>query len=111
VRIDAIKFIFLQQPGGRPGAKVQTDMPMLVNLRLDPFERTPMLLGETSAAGAWGYGNDFFGREAWRFVAAQQAVEKLGLTAVDYPPMQNPASFNLEAVKKQIESLRSREGQ
>jgi hypothetical protein len=26
-------------------------------------------LGETSATGTWGYGNDFFGREAWRFVA------------------------------------------
>ena len=25
------------------------------------FERTPMLLGETSATGAWGYGNEFFG--------------------------------------------------
>lgn len=30
-----------------------------------------MLLGETSATGAWGYGNEFFGREAWRFVAVQ----------------------------------------
>ena len=110
VRIDAMKFIFLQQPGGWPGAKVQTDMPMLVNLRLDPFERTPMLLGETSATGAWGYGNEFFAREAWRFVGAQQAVEKLARTAVDFPPMQDPASFNLEAVKKQIEALRSHEG-
>ena len=30
-----------------------------------------MLLGETSATGAWGCGNEFFGREAWRFVAVQ----------------------------------------
>jgi hypothetical protein len=95
----------MQQPGGWPGPKVQTDMPQLVNLRQDPFERTPMLNGETSATGAWGYGNEFFGREAWRFVAAQQQVMKLALTAVKYPPMQDPASFNLNAVKKQIEDL------
>ena len=30
---------------------------------------------------------------------------KLALTAVDYPPMQDPASFNLNAVKKRIEEL------
>ena len=51
VRLDEMKFIFIQQPGGWPGPKVQTDMPVLVNLRQDPFERTPMLLGETSATG------------------------------------------------------------
>src|SRR5277367_1373236 len=110
VRLDDMKFIFIQQPGGWPGPKVQTDMPMLVNLRQDPFERTPMLLGETSATGAWGYGNEFFGREAWRFVAAQQAVVNLAKTAIEYPPMQDPASFNLDAVKRQIEALRKHNG-
>ena len=39
-------------------------------------------------------------------------VEKLALTAVDYPPMQDPALFNLDAVKKKIqEMIKSREGQ
>jgi hypothetical protein len=33
-----MKFIFIQWPGGWPGPKVQTDMPVLVNLRQDPFE-------------------------------------------------------------------------
>jgi hypothetical protein len=34
------------------------------------------------------------------------------LTAVDYPPMQDPASFNLEAVKKKIqEMMKNKEGQ
>ena len=42
----------------------------------------------------------------------QQAVEKLAQTAVDYPPMQDPASFNLEAVKKKIEEMiKNRPGQ
>jgi hypothetical protein len=47
--------------------------------------------------------NDFMGREFWRFVLVQEAVVKLAQTAVEYPPMQAPASFNLDAVKKEIE--------
>ena len=49
--------------------------------------------------------NDFFAREFWRFVLVQQQVAKLAKTAIDYPPMQDPASFNLEAVKKQIDAM------
>jgi hypothetical protein len=42
----------------------------------------------------------------------QQYVAKLALTAVDYPPMQSPASFNLDAVKKKIDEMMKRhEGQ
>ena len=52
-----------------------------------------------SPPDAFGYGNDFFARGFWRFVLVQ-VVAKLALTAVDYPPMQDPASFNLDAVKK-----------
>ncbi len=48
--------------------------------------------------------NDFFAREFWRFVSVQELVAKLALTAVDYPPMQDPASFNLDAVKRQIDA-------
>ena len=34
------------------------------------------------------------------------------MTAIDYPPMQDPASFNLEAVKGKIEEMiKYREGQ
>jgi hypothetical protein len=63
-------------------------------------------------AGFTSYGNNFFGREAWRFVAVQQAALKLAETAVGYPPMQDPASFNLSAVKAQVEKMiKAREGQ
>src|SRR5262252_1306272 len=103
VRLDDMKFQFLQQPTGWPGPKVTTDMPTLVNLRQDPFERFPMIAGESALTGAFGYGNDFFAREFWRFVMVQQRVAALARTAIDYPPMQDPASFNLSAVKKQIE--------
>jgi len=29
------------------------------------------------------------------------------LTFVDFPPMQEPASFNLDSIKKKIEKMRS----
>jgi arylsulfatase len=51
-----------------------------------------------------GYMNDFYAREFWRFVSVQQEVAKLALTAIDYPPMQDPASFSLDAVKRQVEA-------
>lgn len=112
VRIDEMKFQFLQQPIGWPGPKVTTDMPLLTNLRQDPFERFPMVSGESALTGAFGYGNDFFAREFWRFVMVQQEVAKLAQTAIEYPPMQDPASFNLEAVKKKIdEAIRNQRGQ
>jgi arylsulfatase len=105
VRLDEMKFQFMVQPTGWPGPKVVTDMPGLVNLRQDPFERFPMIAGESPLTGAFGYGNDFYAREFWRFVMVQQKVAELAKTAIDYPPMQDPASFNLDAVKKQIEEM------
>ncbi|MEK1899713.1 MAG: arylsulfatase [Rhizobium sp.] len=104
VRLDNFKFQFFQQPQGWPGAKVTTDMPTMVNIRQDPFERTPSIGQQSLNDQGGGYMNDFFAREFWRFVSVQQEVAKLALTAVDYPPMQDPASFNLDAVKRQIDA-------
>jgi arylsulfatase A-like enzyme len=112
VRLDDFKFTFFQQPFGWPGPKVTTDMPSLVNLRQDPFERTPNLNGESWNNSAPAYTNDFFAREFWRFVMVQQYVAKLAETAIKYPPMQAPATFNLDAVKQQIqEKIKDHEGQ
>ncbi|HYP57041.1 MAG TPA: sulfatase-like hydrolase/transferase, partial [Beijerinckia sp.] len=112
VRIDDFKFQFYQQPYGWPGEKAVTDMPTIVNLRQDPFERTPSIRGETLNDLGGGYMNDFYAREFWRFVLVQQQVKALAETAIDYPPMQEPASFNLEAVKRQIdEFMKQHEGQ
>jgi arylsulfatase len=56
--------------------------------------------------------NDFMAREFWRFVVVQQYVGKLAMTAVDYPPMQDPATFNLDALKKKIDAMiKEHEGQ
>jgi len=112
IRIDDMKFQFYQQPWGWPGEKVTTDMPTIVNIRQDPFERTPSLRGESLNHLGGGYMNDFYAREFWRFVLVQQRVAALAQTAVEYPPMQAPASFNLEAVKRQVEEkLKEHEGQ
>ena len=112
VRLDNFKFTFFQQPWGWPGEKVTTDMPSLVNIRQDPFERTPNLRGESWNNSAPAYTNDFFAREFWRFVLVQQYVAKLAETAINYPPMQAPATFNLDAVKQKIqEAIKDHEGQ
>ncbi len=76
------------------------DWPFLTNLRLDPYERTGMYNGKDS--GSFNYAN-WFSYEFWRFVFVQQVVGKLAETAIDFPPMQPGASFNLEAVKAQIQ--------
>jgi arylsulfatase A-like enzyme len=104
IRVDDFKFQFLQQPWGWPGEKVVTDMPLIVNLRQDPFERTPSIRGESINNAAGGYMNDFYAREFWRFVNVQKAVGTLAETAIEYPPMQDPASFNLSALKAKIDA-------
>jgi arylsulfatase len=112
LRIDDFKFQFFQQPYGWPGEKVTTDMPTIVNLRQDPFERTPATRGQTLNDSGAGYVNDFYAREFWRFVMVQQYVGKLAQTAIEYPPMQAPASFNLSAIKAKIEeAIKEHEGQ
>ena len=84
----------------------------MVNIRQDPFERTPSIRGESLNNLAGGYMNDFYAREFWRFVMVQQYVAKLAETAIEFPPMQAPASFNLSAVKAKVEEMiKSREGQ
>jgi arylsulfatase len=103
IRIDDFKFQFYTQPEGWPGQKVTTDMPTMVNIRQDPFERTPSIGKESLNDQGGGYMNDFYAREFWRFVSVQQEVAKLAETAIDYPPMQDPASFNLDAVKREVE--------
>jgi arylsulfatase A-like enzyme len=112
LRIDDFKFQFFQQPWGWPGEKITTDMPTIVNLRQDPFERTPDLRRESLNYMGGGYLNDFMAREFWRFVTVQQYVLRLAQTAIEYPPMQAPASFNLDAIKRQIqETIKQHEGE
>ena len=109
VRIDDFKYRFIDQPQGWIGSKVQVDAPVLTNLRLDPFERFDYPVG--TLTGSQNYFS-WFQYEFWRFVFVQQEVAKLAMTAIEYPPMQKGASFNLDAVKAKIEeAMRQHAGQ
>jgi arylsulfatase len=105
VRVGDFKYRFIDQPQGWLGGKVRPDMPILTNLRLDPFERTSL---PTQSMNQYSW----FVFEFWRFVLVQQQVVELAKSFVEFPPMQKPASFNLEAIKAQIqERLQGHVGQ
>jgi hypothetical protein len=99
------KYRFIDQPGGWLGEKTKVDVPYLTNLRLDPFERTGWPENGSKAGSQEYFG--WFKYEFWRFVSVQQQVEKLAKTAIEFPPMQKGASFNLDAVKAKIEAARA----
>jgi arylsulfatase A-like enzyme len=101
VRVDDWKFRLIDQPDGMIGGTVKVNAPTLTNLRLDPYERLGFQKGNN---GTFGYVNDFYMHEFWRFVFLQQAVGKEAITFLQYPPMQKGASFNLEAVKAELEA-------
>ncbi len=108
VRINDYKYRFTDQPNGWLGATEKVDWPILTNLRLDPYERTGISNGK---GGSLAYYN-WFVYEFWRFVFVQQEVGKAAQTFIEFPPMQKGASFNMEAVKAQIEAaIRARHGQ
>jgi arylsulfatase A-like enzyme len=100
VRVDDYKYRFTDQPGGWLGATEKVDWPILTNLRLDPYERTGMFNGKDN--GSIAYYN-WFAYEFWRFVFVQQVVGKAAQTLIDFPPMQASASFNMSAVKAEID--------
>ena len=72
LRLDDFKYRFIDQPEGWPGPKVPINMPILENIKQDPFERLPVRrnLLEGSPADF----NDFYAREFWRFVYVQKKV-------------------------------------
>jgi len=102
VRIDDFKYQFITQPRGWIGTKDHPDMPVLTNLRLDPFEHTGWPGASPDAnLGSYAYW-EWFKYEFWRFVFVQKQVAELAQTAVEYPPMQKGSSFNLDSVKAKI---------
>jgi arylsulfatase A-like enzyme len=111
-RIGDYKYRFTDQPAGWLGDTVKVDMPILTNLRLDPFERTGLYNGRDS--GSFAYYN-WFTYEFWRFVFVQQEIAKEAQSFIEFPPMQKGASFNLEALKtelaKKMEEARNHTGQ
>jgi arylsulfatase A-like enzyme len=105
VRVGDYKYRFIDQPGGWLGDKIKPEVPTIINLRLDPFERTgfPENLTRSGSLQYW----EWYKYEFWRFVLVQDVVEKLAMTAIEFPPMQKGASFNLDAVKAKIAAARN----
>lgn len=102
VRIDDYKFRFINQPNGWLGEKTHVDVPFITNLRLDPFERVGWPNNGTKD-GAQQY-FDWFKFQFWRFVFVQQMMGKELQTFIEFPPMQRGASFNLDAVKAEMQA-------
>jgi arylsulfatase len=77
---------------------VELRLPLLFNLRRDPFER--------SQHNSNTY-NDWFIQRAFVIVPLQSIAARFLKTMAEYPPSQTPGSFNLEKVQKQIEAAGS----
>ena len=100
-RLGNFKYTLLDQPDGWVGGTVDLGWPRIVNLRLDPFERLGIGPGESYFSF-----EDFYARNMWRFVLLQDEVAKLAKSGIDYPPMQEGASLNLDAVKKKVQEAK-----
>jgi arylsulfatase len=107
VRIDDYKYRFVDQPNGWLGATQKVDWPILCNLRLDPFERTGEFDGKNGSLNYYSW----FSTQFWRFVFVQQEVAKAAQSFLQFPPMQKGASFNMEAIKQQLEEKVRARGQ
>ena len=103
VRVNDFKYRFIDQPGGWTGNTVKVDWPILVNLRLDPLERTS-LPSQSMNQYSW------FAYEFWRFVLVQQIVGQYAQTFLDFPPMQRGASFNMEQLKEELQKKMAAQG-
>ena len=76
------------------------DVPTIINLRLDPFERMGWPNNGTKEGSQQYF--DWFRFEFWRFVFVQQVIAKEIQTFLEFPPMQAGSSFNLESVKAEM---------
>jgi len=101
VRIDDYKYRFIDQPQGWLGVKNHPDVPSIINLRLDPFERMSFPEDLTRNGSLMFFG-DWYMYQFWRFVFVQQAMGKEIQTFLEFPPMQRGASFNLDALKAEM---------
>jgi arylsulfatase len=99
MRVGQWKAVFLENRGQafEVWREPFTDLrvPLLFNLRRDPFER---------AQHNSNTYNDWFLERVYVIAPMQQIAAKFLMTMKEYPPSQTPGSFNLEKVQKQIEA-------
>jgi arylsulfatase len=97
IRYDQWKAVFLENRGQAFGVWrepfTELRVPLLFNLRRDPFER--------AQHNANVY-NDWFLDRAFVLVPMQGMAAKFLLSMKDYPPSQTPGSFNLTKIEEQL---------
>ena len=96
LRIDDWKLSFKVIEGNIASATVQTpNMPILINLRLDPFER-------------FSSGSQMYFRWAadklWMFVPAQVIVGQFVASFKEFPPSQKSGTFSVDQVLEQLQN-------
>lgn len=93
------KAVFLENRGEAFGVWrepfIELRVPLLFNLRRDPFER---------AQHNSNTYNDWFLDHPFVIVPLQQLAGQFLMSMKDYPPSQTPGSFNLEKIQKTIEA-------
>jgi len=99
MRYDAWKAVFLENRGEAFGVWMEpfTELriPLLFNLRRDPFER---------AQHNSNTYYDWILDRAFVFVPLQQMAAKFLKTMEEYPPSQTPGSFNLKKIEEQLKA-------
>src|SRR5271155_3974067 len=95
------KYRFIDQPQGWLGVKNHPDVPTIINLRLDPYERMGFPEDMTKNGSLMFFG-DWYMYQFWRFVFVQQVMGREIQTFLKFPPMQRGASFNLDAIKAEM---------
>jgi len=101
-RYDDWKVVFLENRGQAFGVWrepfIELRVPLLFNLRRDPFEK--------AQHNANVY-EDWFLDRAFIIVPIQSLAAKFLQTMQDYPPSQKPGSFNLSAIEEKLKSIGS----
>jgi arylsulfatase len=91
------KVVFLENRGEQFGVWrepfVELRVPLLFNLRRDPFEK---------AQHNSNTYNDWFLARVYVLVPVQQLAARFLMTMKDYPPSQTPGAFNLSKVQEQL---------
>jgi arylsulfatase len=98
IRYDDWKVVFLENRGQAFGVWrepfTSLRVPLLFNLRRDPFEK---------AQHNSNTYDDWFLDRPYVLVPLQQMAARFLLTMKEYPPSQTPGSFNLEKIQKQLQ--------
>jgi arylsulfatase A-like enzyme len=96
LRYDAWKIHFAWIEGNLfTGKRTSANVPLVVNLRQDPFERTPF---ESDSY------RRFQADKLWTLVPAQAIAGQFIQSFKEYPPSQRVGSMNLDVVMEQLQS-------